>query len=114
MTVLTGIEHSFLCDLHRICSALFKHGDAQFLTANLQLLNCCRTINVTSYQQRVLTLTFHQASQLTAVGGLTCTLQAAEHHNSRTVRVGGNVLDLTAHELGQFFVYDLYDHLGGT
>ena len=39
------------------------------------------------------------------------TLQAAEHYNGRTVGICSNVLYIAAHQIGQLFIDDLYDHL---
>ena len=111
IAALAGVEHRLLGSLDRILSAALKYGNAQFLAAYLQLLNSGGAINIAGNQQGITPLTLHQAGKLASVGGLTCTLEAHQHHHSRPIGVEGDVLGIGAHELDQFLVDDLHDHL---
>ena len=70
-------------------------------------------VNIAACEKRALALSAHIGRQLCAVGGLACALQAHQHDDRGALGIGGELLVLGAHELGQLFVDDLDDHLVG-
>ncbi|MNZ95907.1 hypothetical protein D3C78_1150800 [compost metagenome] len=90
-----------------------EHGRVYLISEHLQLLNRCRTINITSDKQRLMVALLEQLSQLTGSCRLTGTLQAGHHNDGRRL-IGFCQLALrTAHQLGQLFVYNIDDDHAG-
>ena len=81
------------------------------LTNNLQLLNSCRTINVTSNKQRILvSFIFQTVSKLSTKCCFTRTLQTT-HQNNRRMSLEINLNGITTHKLSQFIVNNLHHQL---
>ena len=91
-----------------------KDRDTGLLTDDLQLLNGGGTVNIAGDQQRAAALAAVIFAELGGVGGLAVALQAAHHQHGLTLVFQAQVLRLVAaHEIGQLFVDDLDDLLGG-
>ena len=77
----------------------------------MQLLNSCRTINVTSYEQWALVLLgLQHIGKLTREGCLTRTLQTRHQDDSRTT-FEVELYSLTTHQLCQLVVHNLHHQL---
>ncbi len=112
--VLPGVADGVLGDLDRVDLTQGEDGDVQLLSHNLQLGDGGGAVHVAGHQQGPLAqLPFQVARQLGAVGGLTGALEA--HHHDDRGALGGemDLLIAAAHELGELFVDDLDDLLGG-
>ena len=111
LTVAFGIFDAVLGDLHRVSLSLLEHRQSQLTAHRFQLLDGRRTVHVAGHQQGIFTLAFHISCQFCAVGGLTCALQAHQHHNAWRFTGDIQFLAVTAHQGDQLFVDDLNDHL---
>ena len=83
-----------------------------FFTVDLQLCDCCRTINITGYKQWLSAFCFQLSGDLCCGCCLTCTLKTCHHNNSNlSCRAQRDLRGLTSHQRYQFIVYDLDHHL---
>ena len=95
MTVLLCVFNSSLCDIYRaVIISHSKYINLLLFSIDLQLFDCCRSINIAGYQQGFLTLQFQLSCNLRSCGRLTGTLQTT-HHN------GGNCLTRLHLNLGR-------------
>ena len=113
MSVVGGVLHRLGGDGHGVDLPHFKHGDVQLLAHHLQLVDGGGAVYVAGHQQGAASkLPPHQACQLRAVGGLTCTLETHHHHDGRPFGGGGQLGVRAAHQGRQLLVDDLHDLLG--
>ncbi|MPN03201.1 hypothetical protein SDC9_150427 [bioreactor metagenome] len=108
-----GLFNGLLRYIDRICfRPQCVDREIQLFAQSLQLVDCCRTVNVGCDQQRALVLFFlHVIGKLSGSGGLTSPLQADHHYDGRWL---GRKLEwflLPAHQFRQLFVDDFDDLL---
>ena len=98
--------------MHRILAVQFRiNRNINLLSQNFQLFDSCRTIYVTSYQQRLTVfLRLEHTSQLTREGSLTRTLQTRHQNNSRTI-LQFHLSSLTSHQGSELIVNDFHHQL---
>ena len=115
VTLSLSFLQSMVCNRKNIFILWFTiNRHTNRLTNNLQLINSCRTIYVTSNEQRILMLLcLKQISQFTTECRFTTSLQTTHQNNSRTT-FKFHRYRLTTHELCQFIVYKLNQHLTRT
>ena len=91
-----------------------EHRNTRLLAHHLQLIDGRRAVDIAGHQQRAMALFEEPFAQLGGVGGFTVTLQTAEHEHRGRLGFDVDAYGLVAaHELGEGFVYDLDDLLGG-
>ena len=112
--VLPGVTDGVLGDLYRVDLSQGKDGDIQLLSHHLQLSDGGGAVHVAGHQQGPLAQAgFQITRQLGAVGGFTGALEAHHHDNRGSLGGETDLFTAAAHQLGQLFVDDLDDLLGG-
>ena len=113
VAILRSMLYGSLSNIRRlVLIAHGKHRHSLLLTVNLQLLNSCRTVNVTGYKQRLLSLRLKLSRNLGCGSSFTGTLKT-NHHNTGNgyTRIKLNLSGLRTHKLNHLFMNNLYNHL---
>ena len=82
VAILLGMLQRCFGDIRRLL--VFPHGEdfhALLLSVDLQLLNRCRTVDITCYQKRLLTFQLELTCQLCSGRRLTGSLKPHHHDN---------------------------------
>ena len=112
--MILRVGECLLRDDFGLFGAQRKDRDTGLLTDDLQLLNGGGAVNIAGDQQRAAALAAVIFAELGGVGGLAVALQAAHHQHGLALVFQAQILRLVAaHEVGQLFVDDLDDLLGG-
>ena len=114
IAVILCVGHRLLGDNLGLLGAQRKDWDTGLLTHHLQLLNGGRAVDIAGNQQRAAALTAVILAKLCGVGGFTVALQAAHHqHGLALVFQAQDFRLIAAHEVGQLFIDDFDNLLGG-
>ena len=112
IAVILGKLERFLCNNLGCNLSHFEHLHTGTLTDHLQLIDCGRTIDVTGNQQWIVPLLFQILCQFCCMRSFTGTLQPTHHHNAGRLGRKLNSCIFLAHQLAQFFMYNLNHLLG--
>ena len=78
--------HSGLCNVDRVL--ILSHGEDRntlFVSVDLELLDCCRTVYVTGNQNRLAALRLQLSCDLRCRCRFTCTLKTCHHDDGNLI-----------------------------
>ena len=111
ISLVFGVGDGLFGYFNRVPLAALKDRNPRLFADDLQLLDGGRAIDVSGYEQRTVALVLQSLCDFCTMGGLTGTLQPAHHDDCGRMTCGHEAGLCSAHEVRQFLVDDLDDHL---